>query len=392
MVSTYFHHSRDSIQQMLAAAFPEYQIDNIPADEIVAKFKTWIAPNLLYVGREFGIDVLLRRTTIRRSYRQTTYVFRRLREAMAQIISPERYACSFQTQSVCDASVPGIPHFIYTDHTHLSNLHYPYFNKRNLRSPKWIELERSTYHNAARVFTRSKNIAADLVRFYGVPEEKAICVFAGANAPVSDRSSSTNDRYDRANVLFVGTDWERKGGRILLEAFRQVTRAIPNAHLTIIGPAISTNVSWCTCLGQLTLAELTEQFQKASVFCLPTQLEPFGVALVEAMLHKLPVVATQVGAIPEIVQHGSTGDLVPPGDVGALAETLIRLLKDPERCRNYGEAGYQRASAVYSWQRVGERIRHAVMPLIAKPSNTTPVKAAQPASSPSAHAPPVMTK
>jgi glycosyltransferase involved in cell wall biosynthesis len=145
-------------------------------------------------------------------------------------------------------------------------------------------------------------------------------------------------------------------------------------------------------LGQLTLAELTEQFQKASVFCLPTQLEPFGVALVEAMLHKLPVVATQVGAIPEIVQHGSTGDLVPPGDVGALAETLIRLLKDPERCRNYGEAGYQRASAVYSWQRVGERIRHAVMPLIAKPSNTTPVKAAQPASSPFAHAPPVMTK
>jgi glycosyltransferase involved in cell wall biosynthesis len=389
LVSTYFHHSRDSIQQMLAAAFPEYQIDNIFADEVITKFKNWIPPNLLYVGREFGMDILLRRTTIRRSYRQTTYVFRRLREAMAQIISPERYACSFQTQSICDASVPGIPHFIYTDHTHLSNLHYSYFNKRNLRSSKWIDLERSMYHNAARVFTRSKNIADDLARFYGVPEEKVICVFAGANAPATARDSGTGDRYSRANVLFVGNDWERKGGRILLEAFRQVRRAIPHAHLTIVGPAIRTDMSCCTCLGQLALAELTEQFQKASVFCLPTQLEPFGIALVEAMLHKLPVVATRVGAIPEIVQDGSTGDLVPPGDAGALAETLIRLLKDPERCRNYGEAGYQRATAVYSWQRVGERIRQAVMPLIARSSNATSARAAQPTSNPFAHAPSV---
>jgi glycosyltransferase involved in cell wall biosynthesis len=365
LISTYSHPSRDSIEHMLATAFPEYRIENIPVLDMVKQYKAWIPGNLWHVGKEFGYDILFGHSTVRDSYRRTTYLMQRLHEAMPRIIDPDRYVFSFQTQSLYDTSVPGLPHFIYTDHTHLSNLHASYFDKRLLRSSKWVALERTMYHNATRVFTRSSDVTGDLRRFYDITSDKAICVFAGSNVPVADGNISANADYSNGHILFVGDDWERKGGPELLEAFGQVRTLIPGAHLTIAGARIDLDVPNCTWLGRLPLDGLSQHYSRASVFCLPTRLEPFGVAVVEAMMHKLPVVATNVGAIPDIVEEGVTGVLVPPGNALALAQALVGLLQDPARCRSYGEAGYRRATANYTWERVGERIRRHVLPLIA---------------------------
>jgi len=102
------------------------------------------------------------------------------------------------------------------------------------------------------------------------------------------------------------------------------------------------------------------------VFCLPTRLEPFGIAYLEAMMHRLPVVATRVGAVPDMVLEGQTGRLVEPGDAAALAAALIDVLGDPATARRYGEAGFVRATETYTWQRVGQRIRALVLPAIAQ--------------------------
>ncbi len=356
---------------MLANAFPEYPIENISVDEIVRQFKNWMPQNLWYVGKEFGYDILLKRSTAIESYYRTTYLFERIRKAMRRIIGPERYVFSFQTQSMYDTFVPGLPHFIYTDHTHLSNLHSSYFDRRRLRSSKWIALERTIYHHATRVFTRSSDVAADLTRFYDVAPDKTVCVFAGSNVPVFDQLRCANAHSSNLNVLFVGTEWERKGGPVLIEAFREVLRAIPDASLTIAGARCDLDVPNCTWLGHVPLDQLSQYYSRAAVFCLPSRLEPFGVAVVEAMTHKLPVVVSSVGAMPEIVEDGVTGDLVPPGSAPALAQALIRLLQDPARRRDYGEAGYHRAIGTYTWDRVGQRIRHNVMPLIMHAATTT---------------------
>jgi len=371
LISTYTHPSRDSVEYMLANAFPEYPIENISIDDMIRQSKDWIPQNLWYVGKEFGYDILLKRSTVVESYYRTTYLFERIRKAMRRIIDPERYVFSFQTQSMYDTFVPGLPHFIYTDHTHLSNLHSSYFDNRRLRSSKWIALERTIYHHAALVFTRSSNIAADLTRFYDVAPDKAVCVFAGSNAPVFDQPDCAHADSGNLNVLFVGAEWERKGGPVLIEAFRQVLRAIPDATLMIAGVRRDLDVPNCTWLGHVPLDQLSQHYSRASVFCLPTRLEPFGIAVVEAMMHKLPVVASRVGAIPEIVNDGITGDLVPPGNATALAQALIRLLQDPARCRGYGEAGYHRAIGTYTWDRVGQRIRRHVMPLIVHTATNT---------------------
>ena len=114
-------------------------------------------------------------------------------------------------------------------------------------------------------------------------------------------------------------------------------------------------------LGRLALSEVGRRFARASVYCLPTRIEPFGVSILDAMMHRLPVVASTVGAIPDMVQEGVTGHMVAPGDPELLAAKLNGLLQQSERCRRYGEAGFQRAAGHYTWSAVGARIRAHVM-------------------------------
>ena len=95
-------------------------------------------------------------------------------------------------------------------------------------------------------------------------------------------------------------------------------------------------------LGTIPRRELVERYRRASIFCLPSRQEGFGIVFLEAMASSKPVVAALAAAIPETVVDGETGILVHPDDPGALAQALLELLSDPERCRSLGEAGRSR--------------------------------------------------
>jgi glycosyltransferase involved in cell wall biosynthesis len=365
LVSTYAHPTRDSIERMLTAAFPEFQVENFSVTEVLKRHREWIAPNLWHVAAEFGGEIARRRLSLREGYFRTTYAFTRLHDAMRQLIDPQRHAFSFQMQSLYDTSVPGVPHFIYTDHTHLSNLHYPGFDRRSLRSPAWLALERTVYENAAVVFTRSTDVAADLTRFYNIPASKVECVYAGSNVDVSHCGPPDNAGYSNQRILFVGVDWKRKGGPELLDAFKEVLRRYPKAHLTIAGADVSVDLPNCTVLGQVSAQQLARHYAQSSIFCLPTRHEPFGIAFVEAMMHRLPVVATRVGAVPDMVDDGVNGYLVSPGDARALEQALCKLLADPTHCEALGGRSYQKAADLYTWPSTGQRIRARIIRILA---------------------------
>jgi glycosyltransferase involved in cell wall biosynthesis len=381
-ISTYEHPSRDSIERTVREAFPEYRLENIVLKDLVKEHRRWVLPNLYHVAAEYGGKILRREASVRDSYFWTSYLFRRIRQAMRSIIDPGRHVFSFQTQSLYDTSVPGVPHFIYTDHTHLSNLESVFFDRRNLRPPRWLALERTIYENAARVFTRSHNVSADLLKHYAMRQEKVVCVYAGANVSVAGHLPLANDGYANQRILFVGGDWERKGGPDLAEAFREVLRVLPRAHLTIAGARPQLALPNCTVLGNVPITELSALFAQSSIFCLPTRQEPFGIVVLEAMLHRLPVVATSEGALPDMVRDGVTGRIVPPGDAPQLAKALIGLLQDPLRCRQFGEAGYQLAKLRYTWPAVGARMRSEILSILGdsatafgNPETSTPVHA-----------------
>jgi len=101
-------------------------------------------------------------------------------------------------------------------------------------------------------------------------------------------------------------------------------------------------------------------YAAASIFCLPSRREPFGVAYVEALHHGLPVVGTRIGAVPELIDEGVEGYLIEVGDVDALAERLGRLVADPALRARLGEGARRRARARYTWEAVAERIAEAI--------------------------------
>jgi glycosyltransferase involved in cell wall biosynthesis len=148
-------------------------------------------------------------------------------------------------------------------------------------------------------------------------------------------------------VLFVGRFYRRKRLDVLLRAASVLRESIPNLEVRIVGNGpcasqwrrlsrdlnLSDTVVW---LGDVTRAELAAEYNRCSVFCLPSVQEGFGIVLLEAMAASKPIVASRAAAIPEVVPHGM---LVEPGSPEVLAAGIQALQRSPETCESLCRAG-----------------------------------------------------
>jgi glycosyltransferase involved in cell wall biosynthesis len=353
---------------MLADAFPEYEVVTVNVGKALKHRPHVILASLPSWARAYGVDALRRRRGFRATLVYTPAVFR----AVSRLVRHELesrvgdVAFTFQWQSLFDAHQPGVPHFVYTDHTVLVNLTYKGFDPSFLPARSWIEYEHRIYENADLVFTWSDHVTRSLVEQYGCSRDKARLVRTGPT--VRARGELRNGGYRNKNVLFVGMDWERKGGPTLVDAFRLVLGEIPDARLTIVGCAPKLDLPNCTIVGRVPVEHVASYFEEASIFCLPTTLEPFGTVFLEAFDHALPVVATRIGAAPDFVEPGRNGFLVEPGDAKQLASTLCMLLRNPDRCRTFGIAGREMVRSRYDWTHVAAAVRENIVPFLA-PAN-----------------------
>jgi glycosyltransferase involved in cell wall biosynthesis len=205
------------------------------------------------------------------------------------------------------------------------------------------------YHNARLNFTMSAHISRSLVDQYGCLPTRVECVYAGSNATPVQSGNLSLDRFAQKNILFVGIDWERKGGPVLLEAFREVRRSHPTATLTIVGCAPNVSMPGCRVVGRVPSVEVSKFYETASVFCMPTTVEPFGIVFLEAFAHGVPIVATNIGAIPDFVEQGRSGYMVDCNDAAQLANRLNELLANPARCAAFGVRGQTLVGSRYTW-------------------------------------------
>jgi glycosyltransferase involved in cell wall biosynthesis len=163
-------------------------------------------------------------------------------------------------------------------------------------------------------------------------------------------------------ALAIGRLIPQKDHATLLRAFAAVRANQPDAMLAILGDgplAADTHrlVRELGLDGVVLLPgrlETRDWLERADVFVHTSRWEGFGIVLLEAMLAGLPIVATGVSAVPEIVADGETGMLVPAGDSSALARPLGELLADPPRARALGAAGLARAKSLFSVARMTE--------------------------------------
>ena len=183
-------------------------------------------------------------------------------------------------------------------------------------------------------------------------------------------------------VLFVGRLVERKGVEVLVRALAGL-ESLPDAELTVIGAGARAELIEQTARlhgvadrvhlrGTVTREELVRSYSNHDVFVLPAVLdakgdtEGLGVVLLEALRFERPVIASDVGGIPDIVEHERTGLLVPPGDSASLASAIESLARDPERARQMAMQGRQVARDRFGWDRVLESTNQVYTSAIAR--------------------------
>ena len=224
-----------------------------------------------------------------------------------------------------------------------------------------LDSEKRLYDRLDLIFPMSEWLRRSFIEDFEQDPAKVIAVGAGAN--IHNVPTEPKRRFDPPRLMFVGRDFERKGGLTLLRAFRKVHAQWPEAELWIVGPErLPETVPGVRAFGRImrnTQAgeeAIDRLYRRATTYVMPSVYEPFGVAFLEAMAYRLPCVGANCCAMPEIIDEGSTGYLIPPSDSDALADCLLRVIEDPARAQAMGEAGYRRFSERYTWVGVAGRI------------------------------------
>jgi glycosyltransferase involved in cell wall biosynthesis len=227
-------------------------------------------------------------------------------------------------------------------------LHYGLAERSRLRTELRYRVDRWCAGRVELFFPYTRWAAEALTRDCGIAEEKVHALHVGVDLEAWPRVGARGEGH-RPRVLFVGGDFRRKGGDLLVEVFRRRFAGRAELHLVTAAapPSLPADVFVHLDL-QPNQQGLTKLFAQADVFVLPTRgdLSPFVV--LEAMASGLPVVATAITSVPEMVQEGETGFLVAPDDGEALAARIEQLLGDPELRRRMGERGRARVEAEYS--------------------------------------------
>jgi starch synthase len=256
------------------------------------------------------------------------------------------------------------------------------------RVSSWIE--KTAFEAADRVVAVSNGMRADILRSYpSIDPEKVVTIYNGIDidawAPVHDDDLVRSLGVDpqKPSVVFVGRITRQKGLPYLLKALRFLP---PEVQVVLCAGAPDTpeilaevqegvrqlqqereGVIWIDRM--LARRELSSILTAATTFVCPSIYEPLGIVNLEAMACGAAVVGTGTGGIPEVVVDGVTGRIVPidqatdgtgtPTDpekfVRDLADALIEVVSDPERAREMGRAGRERAETEFSWQRIADQ-------------------------------------
>lgn len=229
-----------------------------------------------------------------------------------------------------------------------------HYKGRTLR--KAMELEQEVYDRASYVLTFSEWVRKSMISDFGLSESKVRVMRPGVNFEIPAKISKS---YGERVILFVGRDFERKGGPVLLDAFRKVRKQLKDVSLIIVGCCPDIKDDGILVKGLIPRDkedEIKRIYRQASVFVMPSHFEPFGLVFLEAMAYRLPCVGTNACAMPEIIGEGECGFVVEPGNSDQLANRLITLLTDERLMAEMGKRGHRKVKTEYTWEKAAREI------------------------------------
>ena len=253
----------------------------------------------------------------------------------------------------------------------------------------WVE--KTAIEMADAVIAVSHETKLDVLRLFDVPKERVHIIYNGIDLEEYRRVATTAalEKYgvalDQPYVLFVGRITRQKGIVHLVNAIQHLA---PGFQVVLCAgapdtPAIAAEMQQAVAAAQalrpgvvwidqmVSVAEKIELYSHAAVFCCPSIYEPFGIINLEAMACEVPVVASAVGGIKEVVLPGETGWLVPLAQMEEtpfdplhpaqfsrdLADRINDLMAQPERRAAFGKAGRERAEELFGWRAIAAQTR-----------------------------------
>jgi glycosyltransferase involved in cell wall biosynthesis len=224
-------------------------------------------------------------------------------------------------------------------------------------------LERTAYRASTLVLTISKASASSLKEKLGVPASKVRVIPLAVDLSVYQATRAIRSSQS-VQILFVGGHEVRKGVDNLIQAVARLLKEGLAIHLVTVGDGpemralqalseklgVSNNVEFLGYLPDLGDTVLPRIYAESDMFVLPSRQEGFGFVLLEAMASGTPIIASDVSAIPEVVD--SAGILYPPNDVDALMAAIRDLAENPAKRAQLARQGRSRVEARFTWDMV----------------------------------------
>jgi glycosyltransferase involved in cell wall biosynthesis len=258
--------------------------------------------------------------------------------------------------------IDGVRHYCMTDMTVAQGIREGVFGLDRLtgaQGSQAIEVQKEIFENCAGIFVASEWVNQSVVSEYGIPASRVFTT--GLGGALSGEVDIASKRHT-FNILFMGRDWQIKGGPMAIEAFRIAQRQEPRAQLTIIGCSPAPACPNVRILGRLDKTDPVQKsimmaaFGDATILCVPPRFDAYGFCYLEAQYHGVVPVTFAGQGRGESIRDGITGLLVKDRTAEALAEAILKLLHNPETTRRMSLAGYEFVRERCTWERVAETI------------------------------------
>ena len=229
------------------------------------------------------------------------------------------------------------------------------------QGPGWLErlkwrLNRDCYRAARHIVTWAEWTKRGLIDDYEVPPDKVTVIPPGVNVRDWNRPTARAPHDAPVKILFVGANLERKGGLLLIEAFRALRPLGIELHMVTKDKVEPEPSLFVYNDMQPNSQPLKDLYHSCDIFALPTFGDCLPMVLSEAGAAGMAVVSTDVAGIPEIVRHGETGLTVPAGDTAALIEALRLLITSPDLRLRLSEQAISHVSHHYDAQKNAGRL------------------------------------
>ncbi|PZV19585.1 MAG: hypothetical protein DCF20_00810 [Pseudanabaena sp.] len=254
-----------------------------------------------------------------------------------------------------------IPYGMYLDYT-MTLAYKNYTPWAPFETPEefsdWLNCERLLYERATHLFAMSRLVKSSLVDDYGISPEKITVVGSFANRHAVYEGEK---KFGSKQILFNASQFERKGGDLVLEAFKQVKLVVPEAKLVVIGKKLNNTFDGITNPGRIaSTEEMRQLFLKTDLVLAPGRCDPFPSFVIEAMNYGIPCIVSDNDGMPEIVDHGINGLVVDSLTPEAIAKSVIDLIEDIPTLVSMSQQARQKVKAELNRHSVATKIMQAI--------------------------------